>query len=228
VNTQPARHAGGVSEHQYSVIAQRVQEPKNLIDDQGFVEIAKPANVPSWSSYPARPGTFSSGVTSLGGFASVNPQRYGASDNFVDLTDAALFEDRFGAADPYDYVDTVKATENIKALLEGAFEDDEDKPRTRGRKKKLQEDASNLISKLEGLNVGSADKTGENILEEEEEEENDGTVEGLKVKLLPHQVDGVEWMREKEASLKKKNGVLPKGGILADDVGSLNCLVRTC
>lgn len=228
VNTQPARHAGGGSEHQYSVIAQRVQEPKTLIDDQEFVEIAKPANMPSWSSYPARPGTFSSGVASLGGFASINPQRYGASDNFVDLTDAALFEDRFGAADPYDYVDAVKATENIKALLEGAFEDDEDKPRTRGRKKKLQEDASNLISKLEGLNVGSADKTDENIPEEEEEEEDDGTVDGLKVKLLPHQVDGVEWMREKEASLKKKNGVLPKGGILADDVGSLNCLVRTC
>jgi len=221
VNPQPGRNAGGGFEHHYSVVAQSIQQPKNLFDDQDVVEIAKPANMPSWSSYPARPATFSSGVASLGGFASVNPPKYGTSGNFVDLTDAALFEDRFGAADPYDYIDAGKATENIKALLEGAFDDDEDKPRTRGRKKKLQEDASNLISKLEGLNVGSAEKANEEVPEEDEEEEDDGTVEGLQVELLPHQVDGVEWMREKEASVKKKNGVLPKGGILADDVRTM-------
>lgn len=166
----------------------------------------------------------------MGDFASLSQPNYGAAGNFVDLTDAALFTDRFGSADPYDYIDSGKATENIKALLEGAFEDDEDMPRTRGRKKKLQEDASQLINKLGGLSATSDAKKDETPLEEEEEEdEDDGTVEGLKVKLLPHQVDGVDWMREKEASVKKKkNGVLPKGGILADDVRALHHPIRLC
>ncbi|KEQ59440.1 uncharacterized protein M437DRAFT_25697, partial [Aureobasidium melanogenum CBS 110374] len=43
--------------------------------------------------------------------------------------------------------------------------------------------------------------------------------EGLTVKLLPHQVEGVSWMIDKEIGERKKNGVLPKGGILADDMG---------
>lgn len=224
-NSQPVTKAGESVRHSYNALAPTMQQPKNLIDDQDVVEIAKPANAPRWSSYPARPATFSSDVTSSGGFPSVNQSRYGTGGNFVDLTGAALFEDRFGSADPYDYIDAGKATENIKALLEGAFEDDEDKSKIRGRKKKLQEDASNLISKLENLEVVADAKKGTNP-PEEEEEEDDGTVEGLKVKLLPHQVDGVEWMRDKEAGVKKKNGVLPKGGILADDVWSSNLLIQ--
>ncbi|KEQ70086.1 hypothetical protein M436DRAFT_22206, partial [Aureobasidium namibiae CBS 147.97] len=43
--------------------------------------------------------------------------------------------------------------------------------------------------------------------------------EGLNIKLLPHQVEGVSWMIDKEIGERKKNGVLPKGGILADDMG---------
>ncbi|KEQ99392.1 hypothetical protein AUEXF2481DRAFT_58933, partial [Aureobasidium subglaciale EXF-2481] len=43
--------------------------------------------------------------------------------------------------------------------------------------------------------------------------------EGLSIKLLPHQVEGVSWMIDKEIGERKKNGVLPKGGILADDMG---------
>ncbi|MCJ1243577.1 hypothetical protein MMC30_000774 [Trapelia coarctata] len=223
-NPQPVPNAGGGFKHTHNVPTANVQQPKNLIDDEDVVEIPKPANMPSWSSYPARPPTFSSGVASLGGFASVSQPKFGPSGNFVDLIDAALFADRFGSADPYDYVDAGKAAENIKALLEGAFEDDEEMPRTRGRKKKLQKHASQLINKLGGLSMAEDARKDENLPEEEdeeeeEEEEEDGTVEGLKVKLLPHQVDGVEWMREKEASVKKKNGVLPKGGILADDMG---------
>jgi hypothetical protein len=50
--------------------------------------------------------------------------------------------DRFGAPDMHAYVDSGAANENIKALLEGAFDDDNEKiPRTLLRKKKkLQED----------------------------------------------------------------------------------------
>lgn len=179
--------------------------------------------------------TFSSFRAASGGFTAVNPNKPGYQ---VDLTqpedpynlDTGLLNSRFGAADPYTYIDAGKATENIKALLEGAFEDDEDKPRTRGRKKKA---ASDLANKLEKLDVnpeqkkqgGSEPKDGEGDDEEvddDDDEADDGTIEGLNVKLLPHQVGGVEWMKDKEIGLKKKNGILPKGGILADDVSCLD------
>ena len=135
-------------------------------------------------------------------------------------SDPALFDEKFGAADPYLYVDAGKATENIKALLEGAFEDEEDKPRTRGRKKKVEAAVAGLADDLQKLDVKAKEQKDDHDHEEEEDEdEDDGTVEGLEVKLLPHQRDGVEWMKEKEIGVKKKNGILPKGGILADDVG---------
>ena len=154
--------------------------------------------------------------------------QYQKPPNFVDLTkpqesiipDSVIFGSDFGAADPYNYVEAGKATENIKALLEGVFEDEEEKPRTRGRKKKVKAAVVGLTDKMKdfGIEAEKKEEVKEEAEEEEEEDIDDGTVEGLKVKLLPHQVDGVEWMREKEASVKKKNGVLPKGGILADDV----------
>lgn len=142
----------------------------------------------------------------------------------IDLTaQPALLDDRFGAPGLYDHVDAGKATENIKALLEGAFEDEDDKPRTRRRKNNVKAAVESLADKLQDLEVKNGDKRGDEAKpeeEEEDEEEDDGTVEGLRVKLLPHQVEGVEWMRDKEAGKKKTRGVLPKGGILADDVGS--------
>ncbi len=177
--------------------------------------------------------TFSSFRAASGGFTAVNPNKQGYQ---VDLTqpedpynlDAGLLDTGFGAADPYTYINAGKATENIKALLEGAFEDDEDKPRTRSRKKKA---VSGLANELEKLDVNAEQKKkegceteegeGDDVEADDEEEADDGTVEGLNVKLLPHQVGGVEWMKDKEIGLKKKNGILPKGGILADDVRSL-------
>lgn len=175
---------------------------------------------------------FSSFRAASGGFNAVNPNKQGYQ---VDLTqpedpynlDAGLLDTGFGAADPYTYIDAGKATENIKALLEGAFEDDEDKPRTRSRKKKAVSGLANLLEKLD-VNAeqkkkegcGTEDGEGDDV-EADDEEADDGTVEGLNVKLLPHQVSGVEWMKDKEIGLKKKNGILPKGGILADDVRCL-------
>ena len=47
---------------------------------------------------------------------------------------------RFGEPDMYAYVDAAAASENIKALLEGAFDQENEKiPRTRLRKKKKQQ-----------------------------------------------------------------------------------------
>lgn len=135
------------------------------------------------------------------------------------FNDAQVFgNDRFGTADPMMYMDSRQADEDIKALLEGAIEDDDDKPRTRRKKKEMQNRVDALTKKMQNIEVKSE---GENQPEddEEEEEEDDGTREGLKVKLLPHQIDGVSWMQDKELGTKKVKGVLPKGGILADDMG---------
>ena len=139
--------------------------------------------------------------------------------------DAVVFADRgrFGAPDLHAYVDQAQASENIKALLEGALDEDEEKiPRTRGRKRKKQDAkdaASSLADRLMTLGVQDEEAKPEPEEEEADEDEDDGFVEGLKVNLLPHQVDGVAWMIEKETGAHNKRGKLPKGGILADDMG---------
>ena len=212
----------------HAIDTSHTHQTKQLHNDPDVVEIPRPANITTWNQYP-RPAPFFSALNAQqGGFSNVNSMQI----PLVDLTrpqpqdsfnpDAALLDGRFGAADPYMYVDAGKATENIKALLEGAFEDEEDKPRTRSRKKKVATGAiEELADKLHGFNVKEQeDKKNHDVNDDEEdEEEDDGTVEGLNVKLLPHQVDGVAWMRDKEVRIKKKNGILPKGGILADDMG---------
>lgn len=144
--------------------------------------------------------------------------------------DKVLADSRFGSTDPYTYVDSAQASENIKNLLEGAFEEDEeDKPRTRLRQRKQRkaEDkcaADELANKVQGLKVQSGPEGKQR--EEPEEDEEDGSVEGLSVKLLPHQIDGVAWMLDKEIGERKRNGVLPKGGILADDVSHRSTLLK--
>ncbi|KAL8757174.1 MAG: hypothetical protein Q9199_002398 [Rusavskia elegans] len=197
----------------------------SLTKDTDVVEIPRPKNVLPWQNNITTQQPLFSSLGNVQSFASVNPRQPATS--YVDLTkpqnafasDPALFDDKFGAADPFLYVDAGKATENIKALLEGAFDDEDTKPRTRGRRKKAEAAVAGLTDKLKGLDVDPS-ANGENAQSEHEDEDfDDGTVEGLKVKLLPHQVDGVEWMRDKEASMKKIKGVLPKGGILADDMG---------
>ncbi|KAI4142419.1 MAG: hypothetical protein L6R39_004946 [Caloplaca ligustica] len=200
---------------------------KPLGNGSGVVEITQPQVTAPWrNNAPTQESLFSSHKHAPT-FVPVNPYQYQA--NFVDLTkpkntfdsEPALFDDRFGAADPYTYVDAGKATENIKALLEGAFEDEEEKPRTRGRRTRVEAAVAGLAQKLKDLDVEQKPSCEDTVeaSEDEDEDEDDGTVEGLNVKLLPHQVEGVDWMRDKEASTKKKNGVLPKGGILADDMG---------
>ena len=200
--------------------------PIGLRNDPDVVEIPRPTDGRAWTSHPLPAPTYSSLQHASSGLSAVNSLQ----QPVVDLTkphfsesfnpNAALFDNRFGATDPYLYVDPAKTTENIKALLEGAFEDEEEQPRTRARKKKVDTAVKELGAKLKVLDVEEEVKENQNGNEvEEDEDEDDGTVEGLEVKLLPHQVDGVTWMKDKEVSVKKKHGVLPKGGILADDMG---------
>ncbi|PPJ58273.1 hypothetical protein CBER1_07303 [Cercospora berteroae] len=130
----------------------------------------------------------------------------------------------FGAPDPYMYMDSSKANEDMKKLLEAAFDDEAEKGKTRLRsrikkvEKQKDEDkqTTSLAGKLAALSV-KEEKAEEK--EGEEDEEEDGTVDGLAVKLLPHQVDGVSWMIDKEIGKNKTRGILPRGGILADDMG---------
>ncbi|WEW58139.1 hypothetical protein PRK78_003606 [Emydomyces testavorans] len=202
---------------------------QSAVGDDDIVEIARPANV-SWTTRPTPKPYFSSNPTksaisksssNLKSFIDLTTNDVGVSTN----TSLYLAESR--AIEAFSYLDSAKANENIKALLEGAFEDEDDKPRTRQHRKKLQSQMDDLAEKLKGIevneqkedqkNVNGSDKTEEE--EEDEEEEDDGSVEGLKVKLLPHQIEGVSWMRDKETGQKKTRGVLPKGGILADDMG---------
>ncbi|KAJ5928317.1 hypothetical protein N7466_007273 [Penicillium verhagenii] len=188
----------------------------------------------------------------------------------------------FGSADVHGYVDSAKANENIKALLEGAFEEEEEaKAKSKGKKKKKTKkshsknaekkepippaandiDLDDLAAQLQGVSVNDAkdnatDSTEEGIdakkakptkkdtkealdkgedlddeddedheaeAEEDDEEDSDDEedliVEGLKVTLMPHQVDGVRWMCDKESGRHSTKGIVPKGGILADDMG---------
>ncbi|KAK3303320.1 SNF2 family N-terminal domain-containing protein [Chaetomium strumarium] len=93
------------------------------------------------------------------------------------------------------YTDPAKASEDLKALLEGSLEDEDED----------EDEEGSGVDKKEG------DKPKEETIE-------DGSLEGIKVKLLPHQVEGVKWMRGRELGTAKK-GKATKGGILADDMG---------
>ncbi|KAI5206234.1 hypothetical protein E4T38_03970 [Aureobasidium subglaciale] len=197
----------------------------------------KPRDIP-----PAPRPVFSASVGPSNAYRPYNPVSAPAPrPRPIDLTnddddafdpDAALREDGFGAADPHAYVDPSQTSHNIKALLEGAFDDDGEKPKMRLRKRvakkpqqKMKEEKkiSSLEEKLRKLDMDAVkdepkEEDNDNK-EDDEEDEEDGTVEGLSIKLLPHQVEGVSWMIDKEIGERKKNGVLPKGGILADDMG---------
>jgi SNF2 family DNA or RNA helicase len=202
----------------------------------------RPHNPPSQTSLPPPRPMFSS----MGHASALQPVNVGthnplqAARKTVILDDEDDFDpdaairaegDRFGAPDMYAFVDSGQASENIKALLEGAFDEDDEKiPRTRLRKKKKQQQeqrnddiGKSLASRLQALDVKDQEASVKDAQggdgNDEDDDEEDGTVEGLKVKLLPHQVDGVAWMIEKETGMHNKRAKLPKGGILADDMG---------
>ncbi|KAK9853665.1 hypothetical protein MYU51_005015 [Penicillium brevicompactum] len=107
----------------------------------GSVGIKRPENV-TWNTPRAPRPIFQS--------KPLPPKPSNSSKNlqsFIDLTrdandpvprqPAAQSHSSFGAMDMNGYVDSAMANENIKALLEGAFEDEEDKeqPKPKGKKK---------------------------------------------------------------------------------------------
>ncbi|PBP23233.1 DNA repair protein [Diplocarpon rosae] len=180
------------------------------------------APIPQYTSYTTtkaapKPMFGSMGSTS-GGLQTANPGGY--VTNYIDLTKDSYRDPNIALApeEPYTFVDPAQAQEDLKALLEGAIDDEDDMPRTRSRKKKKESEADGLLGKLKGLSM-EGDEKAVVASDDEEEEEDDGTVEGVKVKLLPHQVEGLEWMKGRELGTGKKGARAPKGGILADDMG---------
>lgn len=180
------------------------------------------APAPQTTSYTttaaAGPQLFGSMGSTYGGIQTINSGPGSKSYNYVDLT---MNTYRDPPTDPYTFVDPAKAQEDLKALFEGAIDDDDDVPRTRYRKKKKQAETDDLAKKFKAFKVDDENEDNEEELavssEDEEQDEDDGSVEGIKVKLLPHQIEGLDWMRGREVGNGKKS--VPKGGILADDMG---------
>jgi hypothetical protein len=161
-----------------------------------------PASTTYTTTKAAPAPTFSSfGGTSS--FSTVNGR-----SNYIDLTlsNHRATENDY---DPFSFVDPAKAQADLKALFEGVIDDDDEIPRTRSRRKKKEAEIEDLADKLKAMDVQEEEKF------EVEEEEDDGTVEGIKVKLLPHQTEGFDWLMAKELGTSKKKGKAPKGGILA-------------
>lgn len=77
-------------------------------------------------------------------------------------------------------------------------------------------DPKKTAADLKALLEGSVDEDADEQLPDADVDRS--KVDGLEVRLLPHQVEGVEWMRGRELGPVKK-GKVPKGGILADDMG---------
>ncbi|RYP51806.1 hypothetical protein DL768_002953 [Monosporascus sp. mg162] len=146
-------------------------QPKNRPEHHRPQRINGPLQPTYKDKKPAPPPMFS---TSLGPIGSAgNPIAVSDGPPLSIYSQPGVFSE---------YVDPKKAAADIKALLEGSVEDDEDK-------------------------VTSDDPS-----------EDKSQIEGLKVRLLPHQVQGVEWMKGRELGPVKK-GKVPKGGLLADDMG---------
>ena len=188
--------------------------------DSSIVEIKPPAPPAAWSAFRSQPPTFSSLELGSSSFAPVNHYQSDSVGDGLFVTDEALFKDKYGDGSILQPVDSAAANKEMKALLEGAFGDDDDKPRTRGQRRKAERKISDAIEKMKSLDVEGDTKQDQDSEEEAEEEElDDGTREGLKVKLLPHQIEGVDWMVAKELGKTKVKGYVTKGGILADDMG---------
>lgn len=112
------------------------------------------------------------------------------------------------------YTDPTKASADLKALLEGGMED-EDEDEEQEHEQEKEHNGTKTETQAES---SSAAETKSKPQKRRKKIGKDGVVEGLKVPLLPHQVEGVEWMRGRELGPVKR-GTVPKGGLLADDMG---------
>ncbi|KAL5628926.1 hypothetical protein BROUX41_002317 [Berkeleyomyces rouxiae] len=109
------------------------------------------------------------------------------------------------AAEQEFYTDPTKASADLKALLEGGMDDDEEEEAPPAAENATSVPSQEQVEKEQKPRDPTAIQS-------------DGYLEGLNVRLLPHQVEGVTWMKGRELGPVKR-GKVPKGGILADDMG---------
>ncbi|KAG6025632.1 hypothetical protein E4U19_003079 [Claviceps sp. Clav32 group G5] len=157
---------------------------------------------------------------------------YDSNSNSLNTTISTYAEEVF-------YTDPSKASADLKALLEGGMEDEEgdegedgeeeeEEEEEKEEKKRSDEASAETLKHSQSESTWVEQSPGAEAKQKEESPKTkprrkspigiDGTVEGLKVKLLPHQVEGVDWMRGRELGPVKR-GRVPKGGLLADDMG---------
>ncbi|KAJ3580249.1 hypothetical protein NPX13_g304 [Xylaria arbuscula] len=161
-------YSGGSMDDKY---ANLFVQPKNRPEHHRPQRIKGPLQPTLKDKKPSSNPMFSTAPTPAG--SATNPITVGDGGFVSNYSQPGVFSE---------YVDPKKAAADIKALLEGSLEDEEEK------------------------------------LPKDEITEDKSRVEGLKVRLLPHQIEGVEWMRNRELGPVKK-GKVPKGGLLADDMG---------
>jgi SNF2 family DNA or RNA helicase len=137
----------------------------------GAVSIKRPENV-TWTTPRAPRPIYQS--------KPLPPKMSGASKNlqhFIDLTKddtdprpraPGQAPPSFGAMDMNGYVDTAMANENIKALLEGAFEDEEEKtePKRKGKKKGAKKKQSKKTSQKKQKDEIVVDKKKEEAIDD--------------------------------------------------------------
>ena len=215
------------------------RRPIDLTSDVGFanlpsrapVPFKKPSNPPFKMVRPVDRPIFSSFANlpyNAVNLATGKPSNVGGIP-LSSKDSPSQYKSTMGHHEPDTYLDAGQTTESIKALLEGTFE--EDNPRTRsGKQKKDAKKAQELVDRMDSLGLQSDregvvkqqnndGESGEEKAEAEAEDDDsdpepyeDGLVEGMKVKLLPHQVRGLRFL------LRREEGE-SSGGILADDMG---------
>lgn len=144
-----------------------------------------------------------------------------------------------GSREEVFYTDPTKASADLKALLEGGMEEEDDEAEEEEETKEEKKEPEAKEPQAKGPQTDSISKPKPSSKEIPQPSETSSTtdtgkpakkvvkrskipksgkVDGLNVQLLPHQVQGVEWMRGRELGPVKK-GTVPKGGLLADDMG---------
>lgn len=185
-------------------------------DDDEPVIIQRPQAFPTFHSVNRR-NDIGSGIT--GGFPSEGGRKKLPT---YSIPSGGAVPGASGTYHGRDYVDHEKTTESIKELLEG-INDSVPLRKKKGKKEKKVDDelASMMEEKVtlgEGLRGGAEqEKEDEEEEDEDEEEEDSDVVDGLNVKLLPHQIRGLRFLRGREEAKAR-------GGILADDVWILVCI----
>ncbi|KAF7718275.1 Uncharacterized protein PECH_002096 [Penicillium ucsense] len=185
-------------------------ERKNYGAGTGATPIKRPGNTDWTTPRAPRPLFMSKGTAPKPSNASKNLQA------FIDLTkdeqspfpSSKTSSTSFGAMDVHGYVDSEKATENIKALLEGAFEDEEEeKEKSRSKSKSKKKSAKKgKSSKTETHEQSTkADRTSADDLDDLAAQLEGVTVNDVKPVTASHALEDSPRATNKDVPTSKPN-----------------------